>query len=79
MSLISQNPPRATTARRSRGADVPQKRAEGSCTRDDVSDRAGHRQLRKHGIEVVTVPGSELGRGQGGPRRMTYPIERDPA
>jgi arginine deiminase len=36
---------------------------------------ATNTMLRKHGIEVLEVPGSE----RGGPRCMTCPIERDPA
>ncbi|MCY0944511.1 arginine deiminase [Streptomyces antarcticus] len=38
---------------------------------------ASNQYLEDNGIEVIRVRGGELGRGRGGPRCMSCPIERD--
>lgn len=39
-------------------------------------NQASNETLRKHGVEVVEIEGSELVRGRGGPRCMSMPLRR---
>lgn len=36
-----------------------------------------NRILRDHGLRIIEIPGSELGRGRGGPRCMSMPLLRE--
>jgi len=41
--------------------------------RNDITNEI----LRSYGIQVYTIPSSELSRGRGGPRCMCMPLERE--
>jgi arginine deiminase len=52
--------------------------APGSVIAYEVNEQS-NRMLEENGIEVLRIRGDQLGRGRGGPRCMSCPIERDAA
>jgi arginine deiminase len=71
-----------------RVVEVPDDREQWSLAANTLALRPGcvvsyahnprtNEALAAAGVEVLTVPGEELGRGHGGPRCLTCPISRD--
>ncbi|MFG2887611.1 arginine deiminase [Streptomyces sp. NPDC048297] len=52
--------------------------APGTVVAYEVND-ASNRMLEENGIEVLRIRGDQLGRGRGGPRCMSCPVQRDAA
>ncbi|RAG85070.1 arginine deiminase [Streptacidiphilus pinicola] len=52
--------------------------APGTVIAYEINDHS-NRMLEENGIEVLRLQGDQLGRGRGGPRCMSCPIERDAA
>ena len=49
-----------------------------AAAREQWDDANNCLTIQSRGLEVLTVPGSELGRGRGGPRCMSCPTLRQP-
>ncbi|OKL48062.1 arginine deiminase [Boudabousia marimammalium] len=77
---VLENPGDSLTAERDQWNDACNLLAlkPGTVFAYDRNERAND-FLREQGIKVVEVPGGELGRGRGGPRCMSCPIDRAPA